>query len=205
MLGRGVPKEEIEDIFENVAFIVFNYDRCIEHCLLHALQQLYSLPEKAAADVLGKLTIVHPYGMVGYLKTEIAQAGVSFGGEARALSEDYYALSGRIKTYTEQVSDPDELKPIHDEVIKAERIVFLGFAFHDQNLALIKPRASIKRKDIYATAFGMSESDVDVVKAQLLNFFEGEEREIMDNGHIIIRRDLKCSDMFDQYTKSFPA
>jgi hypothetical protein len=37
MLGRGVPKENVREIFDNVAFIVFNYDRCIEHFLFHAL------------------------------------------------------------------------------------------------------------------------------------------------------------------------
>jgi hypothetical protein len=27
----------VREIFDNVAFIVFNYDRCIEHFLFHAL------------------------------------------------------------------------------------------------------------------------------------------------------------------------
>ncbi len=204
MLGRGVAKERIDTIFDNVAFIVFNCDRCIEQCLYHALQQLYAVPANQAAELLSKLTIIHPYGAVGYLKTESTQAGVAFGGDHDRLSEDYSALSDRIKTYTEQITDEQELAPIHQEMRKAERIIFLGFAFHDQNVALIKPSNSLARKEIIATAFGMSANDVDVVRAQLLSFFEGREREIMDSSRIAIRSDLKCSDLFDQYTRSLP-
>ena len=31
MLGRGIPKENVSEIFDNVRFVVFNYDRCVEH------------------------------------------------------------------------------------------------------------------------------------------------------------------------------
>ncbi len=206
MLGRGVPKERAGEVFSNVAFIVFNYDRCIEHCSLHALQQLYSIGEAEAASILEKLTILHPYGQAGSLKTAKEHGGIAYGGEPDKLSAPYYQLAKEIKTYTEQVGDPGELKPIHDEMHAAERVVFLGFAFHDQNMALLKPESLLSRKDIYATAYGMSSNDVQVVNNQLLTFFaERKERPAMSNGHIHIRADLKCADMFDQYTKSFPA
>jgi hypothetical protein len=204
MLVRGVPKEKVGTIFQNIAFIIFNYDRCIEQCLLHAIQQVYSIKMQDAARILDALTIIHPYGMVGELKTELNGNGVAFGGEYDRLSENYSLLSDRIKTYTEQLGDEHELEAIHEEVRNAERIVFLGFAFHDQNMTLLKPPEPLKRKDIYATAFGMSQSDADVVRAQLLNFFDGPERDIM-NGNIDIRPDLKCTDFFDQYTRSLPA
>jgi hypothetical protein len=203
MLGRGVLKEKIETIFDNVAFIVFNYDRCIEQCLYHALQQLYSVQESKAEEIMSRLDIIHPYGTVGEFKT--SRGGVAFGGESDHLSEDYSALSDGIKTYTEQIHDEDELMAIREQAELAQRIVFLGFAFHDQNIALLKSKIPLKRKDIYATAYGMSKSDVDVVHAQLLNFFEGKEREIMENGHIVLRADLTCAALFDQYTKSLPA
>jgi hypothetical protein len=40
MLGRGVPKENVREILDNVAFIVFNYDRCMEFFLTNALSRL---------------------------------------------------------------------------------------------------------------------------------------------------------------------
>src|SRR5262249_36707437 len=37
LLGRGIPKQDAREIFDHVSFIVFNYDRCVEHFLFHAL------------------------------------------------------------------------------------------------------------------------------------------------------------------------
>lgn len=206
VLSRGLPLSDVDNLFQNVAFIVFNYDRCIEQFLAHAIQQLYSLPSSKAHEILSQLTIIHPYGTVGELAIEHGRHGVFFGGAPEKLQEDYPALSKEIKTYTEQLEEGEELERIRNEVDKAENIVFLGFAFHDQNMRIIKPREPIKRKNIYATAYGMSDSDVEIVRSQFLEFFEGQERFIMDGqNHIHIRNDLTCAKLFEQYSKSLPA
>lgn len=85
----------------------------------------------------------------------------------------------------------------------AEKIVFLGFAFHDQNMALLKPASGTKRKFIYGSATGMSASDILVVKDQLRTFFSDREREVMEN-KIFLDSSHKCADVFDHYTKSLP-
>jgi hypothetical protein len=100
----------------------------------------------------------------------------------------YSRLSDGIKTYSEQLGDKDDVEATHAEVRKAKRIVFLGFAFHDQNLALLKPKGPLTVKDIYATAFNMSRSDADVVNAQLLDFFEGHQRDMKATLDIAPRR-----------------
>ena len=64
MLGRGVPKENVREILDNVAFIVFNYDRCMEFFLTHALSRLYRIHEDEARGIVADLHIVHPYGAV---------------------------------------------------------------------------------------------------------------------------------------------
>lgn len=202
MLGRNVAKKDREYIFQNVSFISFNYDRCIEHCLYHALQQLYSISAMEAGEILKTLTVLHPYGKVGELKTD-AQPGIEFGGEHHALSANYIGLSNDIKTYTEQVDDEPELAALHDQMRRAEKIVFLGFAYHDQNMKLLRPDSGINGKRVYGTAYGMSHGDVDVVRAQILNFFMDSDRLNMKD-FIDIRNDLTCAGLFDQYTRSLP-
>jgi quinolinate synthase len=44
------------------------------------------------------------------------------------------------------------------EVTRADTIVFLGFAFHTQNMLILKPAQQMLPKDIYGTAFGMSDA-----------------------------------------------
>jgi hypothetical protein len=129
MLGRGVAKTDVRRIFDNVAFVIFNYDRCVEHFLFNALQKLYAIDGNEAAAILADCTIIHPYGLVGEYRS-VGQ-GISFGAER----VNYRLLSDGIKTYTEQVGDAALIEKIEVEFGRAECIVFLGFAYHAQNMA----------------------------------------------------------------------
>lgn len=73
LLSQGVTKDNFGAIFENVTIISFNYDRCIEHYLVHAIAAHYQIPIEAASKLVESLTIFHPYGSVGRY----------FGGAAR--------------------------------------------------------------------------------------------------------------------------
>ncbi len=67
MLCRGIPREDVTKVFDKVAFVVFNYDRCIEHFLINALYRAYSIRIEDAAAIVDALHILHPYGSVGDL------------------------------------------------------------------------------------------------------------------------------------------
>src|SRR3984957_16115632 len=124
MLGRGVPREEVGRIFDNVCFMIFNYDRCVEYFLENALKRLYNLDDQDAIAIVDKLRIIHPYGSVGSLRD------VPFG-TSRA---NYDAIARTIKTYTEQVADVQVVKELGAEVEQAGCVIFLGFAYHSQNM-----------------------------------------------------------------------
>jgi hypothetical protein len=184
MLSRGVPRERIAHIFENVSFVVFNYDRCIEHFLIHALKRAYSIRHEDAAAIVGNLHIIHPYGDVGDLRK------VPFG----ATRINCVALSERIKTYTEQAAVAEVTSAIQEEIEQAECVVFLGFAYHSQNIQMIRVS---KRSDkvIYGTAFGMSEADVSVVTGLI-------DRALSSPGPFHIENKLKCAELFNFYARS---
>jgi hypothetical protein len=190
MLGRGIPKEGVRQIFDNVSFIVFNYDRCIEYFLLHALQRLYNIGENEAAAIVDDLSIIHPYGSIGSLRE------VPFG-TTRA---DYVALAKGIKTYTEQVSET--AGEIAVEVARAKCVVFLGFAYHSQNLQIIRPAAAIPIVPVYGTAYKMSASDVDVASHRLLKFFSAQMSAESRQRMVKLENKLTCADLFDNYARS---
>jgi hypothetical protein len=160
MLGRNVPKENMSKIFEKVSFIVFNYDRCIEFFLGHALRGLYGVSEGDAFKVVDNLQLIHPYGSAGSLSK------VPFGGAA-----NFRESANEIKTYTELPGAGDVITKVRAAVDRAESIVFLGFAYHTQNMLMFKPERTDPRKKIYGTAYQMSGSDVHVVSHQLGEFF----------------------------------
>lgn len=189
MLGRGIPRENVRGIFNSVSFVVFNYDRCIEHFLENALRRLYGIREDEARDIVADLHIIHPYGSVG---------NAAFG-HGRA---DYVALAGQVKTYTEQLANADILNEVRNEVQQAECIVFLGFAYHSQNLLMLKPAEPIRHKLVFGTAYGMSAADVEVVSHNIASFFNPTMNTAQRTSHLKIENRLTCADLFDNYARS---
>jgi hypothetical protein len=159
MLGRNVPKENVQTILENVSFIVFNYDRCLEFFLVHALRRLYQITEQQAQSIVDDLHIVHPYGAV--------PRNIPFGNTGANFAQ----VVDHIKTYTEQMGAGEVINAIATELGRAHAVIFLGFAYHNQNMTLLRPAEPIKPKQIFGTAFGMSDADVEVVSHDLASFF----------------------------------
>ena len=189
MLSPGIPKENVRHIFDNVSFIVFNYDRCLEHFLSKALPKLYGIRDEEAIEIVRSLPILHPYGIVG-------DAPFGFG------RTDYFASPDAIKTYTEQIGDTDVIAKLVAEVERAECIVFLGFAFHSQNMQMLKPqKRPERRKFIYGTAYQMSDSDVEIVSEQLVTFLQ-PNMDSTARARIRLENKLRSTDLFDHYAKS---
>jgi hypothetical protein len=65
----------------------------------------------------------------------------------------------QIKTFTEQLGDNSPLPEIHDAIMEADTIVFLGFAYHPQNMTLLHPPNPSKATKVLGTAFAVSEPD----------------------------------------------
>lgn len=120
-------------------------------------------------------------------------------GASRA---NYVALSQGIKTYTEQVAAADVIEQVADEFYQAACIVFLGFAYHSQNMRILKPPKRIGATSIFGTAYNMSNSDVSIVTQQLLDFLPNNVR-VQDRLQMInLENKLTSSALFDNYAKS---
>jgi hypothetical protein len=204
VLGRGITKRNAPQIFDNVAFVVFNYDRCVEFFLLQALQAMYSLPLNEAASIVQDLSIIHPYGTIGELPNLATNSiQVPFGGVEHH-DFNYIQLAQRIKTYTEQIAGSEVANGIRNEIERAEQVVFLGFAYHAQNMLLLRPLDELGRpRHIYGTALGMSDSDVALARGELRSWFLPDHSLPSDPFNIIhIENQLTCAKLFDNYAKS---
>lgn len=183
----------------SVAFVVFNYDRCLEHYLYFAIQKYYEVDQEQAASVLGELHVFHPYGTVGMLPWMDKSGGVDFGLEPQV--SRILDLFHQVKTFTEG-TDPssDQLTRARSALLAAEQVVFLGFAFHPMNVSLLCPdRATspptAKRK-AFGTAHRMSESDAAVVANDLASRLG-----IAETG-VHIRTDKRCSELLGEYSRT---
>ena len=107
ILTDGRRKENINQLFEDVCCITFNYDRCIEHFFFHALQNYYNIKPDEAAGIMQGFKIFHPYGMVGRLPWQGEGVSTPFGADVSG--SDLLSLAEQIKTYTERIEDEEAI------------------------------------------------------------------------------------------------
>lgn len=188
-----VPVANVAGLFSDLKIISFNYDRCIGHCLQSAVAQVYNLDEVAAKKIVDSLDIVYPYGTVTRILSASALDSVPFGTDPSEL--DVIKLGANIRTYTEQVSDNEITAKIENFVQTAETIVFLGFAYHPQNMDLLNLGSCRPTVRIFGTATAFSNADRDDVVTQLQRFTSA-------NQYIEIRNDLISASLFREYRRS---
>jgi hypothetical protein len=197
LLVRGVSHADRARIFEQCSFVIFNYDRCVEHFFIHALEIVYNIDKSEAAEIVSGTRIYHPYGMVGRISVAPIPGSIQFGA-----SRANFAEIGRssIKTYTESIGTA-ESEGIKKAVRNAKKIVFLGFAFHDQNMRLLADDASLTNKPVIGTAFGMSEANIKATEYQITAWIRSPPPQHAEK-QIDLRNDLTAAKLFSFYSKS---
>jgi hypothetical protein len=201
-LNDGVRKPEIAKMFEKVSFVIFNYDRCFEHFMFHAIQQLYGVPDAEAADVMSQCRIVHPYGTIGELPWQDKE-GIPFGFKANRANLEFMAQ--RIRTYTEQVQRSETLSALKTVVAEADTLVFLGFSYHPENMKLLSLENPGKTERVLGTAKGISPSDVEKIQQQIRRMAAGKALQLPGQDAFseqLFIKDLTCSELLQHYSRT---
>lgn len=195
---EGVDANDVSAAFLPVTFISFNYDRCIEWFLYNAIQGLYFLSKSQALSAITPLKVLYPYGEVGAPGWLGASDGSMFGDDS---SVRITRAQGRIQTFTERALTPETIQLVREVVTQASTLIFLGFAFHPQNMELLRSEDS---KDpsgvckIYGTSVGMSEEDCSTIENELVHRFRvrnsAEPR--------VTLRPITCSEFMRQFKRS---
>lgn len=198
LIVDGCQLEDIPDRLSRIAIITFNYDRCIEHYLHHSLRCLYpQISPEQAAKLLENLKIYHPYGYLGPLPW-VSNSAVNFGGAP--VTEQLVSMARGLKTFTEGTDDKhSDIIEIRSTIRSAKRVVFLGFAFAEQNLELLygsNKLVTALDSPVYATAHGLSNSDTQVIKKDLHDISGHQPSDIH------IRNDLTCAGLLREYGRS---
>lgn len=155
MLFERVKSDRLDEYAKSVSVICFNYDRCIEAYLAHALEQTFHVTYAEAVELAGRMVVVHPYGSLGMLPPDLYGSGnrqVAFGADPERV--EIWDVMSRIKTYTEQVDDEALLQKMRSMIRDAEQIVYLGFAYHPQNMHLLTFEPLLHQPDKVAFASG---------------------------------------------------
>lgn len=197
ILIENVTRDSLDSVFSNIKFIVFNYDRCIEHFLKFALKAYYSIDDYHAEELVKKLVILRPYGRVSPLEWE-EFGGIRFG-EYNNNPAELLKCSENIKTFTEQVRDEDALRSIHHAIVNSDIAVFLGFGFHKLNIDLLNPNTDTTSvRTVFASSLGLSRTSKEIIKEELEKIFNKAGNNVQ---RYEIDGDYTCASLFYEHSR----
>lgn len=204
LLTENCSREDLKNRFKLVVFVIFNYDRCIEHYLFHSLKNVYRMDPDEAAMLVNSIQIYHPYGTVGFLPWQTTEYNAIRYGES-PLANQLLDSAKKIKTFTQSTDEnSSDVIAIREHIRTSPRAIFLGFAFHELNMDLLCQNNSLYPVDgentfgnkiIFSTAHGMSSHNTQVVRRRLSSEF------LVKNANIHIY-DMTCNELFDEYSHS---
>lgn len=196
MLCEDVELHNLDNIFENVAFIVFNYDRCLEHFLVHALSVYFKIQRSEAIKLVNKLTIIHPYGQVGRLPWQKdAEGGDVEYGDYELYTPKLLEIAKQIKTFTERIEDDDKMEQMRSLLSEADVVTYLGFSYGEMNMQLMRANRQ-SAPLVFGTAFGISQPNIKAVIKDMPQSFNCFAYHLTPE-----LADLACQDFLNQYWK----
>ncbi len=163
MLVNGEPRFRDNAL----SIVTFNYDRSLEAYLHNRLQACFDMSDKEAFEVLKELPLLHVHGLLGELPAHPYRAETT--------ADELLEISRKIQIiheFADQESDfcNDMFRQAHAKLDDAERIYFLGFGFHQDNVRRFRffsPEATAN-KTIKATAQGYGPLDLAALKTSLV-------------------------------------
>lgn len=198
-LFDGVRASEIERIGEGLTIICFNYDRCIEYYLEDAIVKSYRNADKdTARRVVSKMNIIHPYGWLGSLNFK-------FGTPLE--NSDLYSVAKNLITWSESMEAMGKVSAIKSAIFYAKNIIFLGFAFANQNMKILKSQDAVQRnhaKNVYATGYGLTDDIEEKLKGKIAALFGPNiANSVAQYERIRIKYDTICKDFMEKQLLNF--
>lgn len=153
----------------NISIITFNYDRSLEAYLHTATMNRFGMSPEDASQALSEIPIVHVHGVLGeypavpYTNTDSADELLAISKGIKIIHEIEDRSDGFCSNAFEKSSGL---------LSDAERIFFLGFGFHHDNInrfRFFQPK-NLVGKDIRSTTHGMQSLDHKSVPKRLERF-----------------------------------
>ena len=158
--------ETFLDAMNNITFVSFNYDRCIQEFFCRAAKQYFVLDNMEVSRVIDALHIIYPYGTIGdYVWTN----NESNFGEIKRVDKLYNSAQN-IQTFTEGLGSNKD-KGINQAITESDNIIFMGFGFLTLNMNYLFQNQNFTPKQILATAYKLSPNSIEYQKDKFKSLF----------------------------------
>ncbi|SFJ16539.1 hypothetical protein SAMN04515648_2958 [Phyllobacterium sp. CL33Tsu] len=167
MAHANVLKEDLDTIFDNVAIITFNYDRCIEHYVSHSLSNYFGITLQDAQELTKQFVVIHPYGQVGKLPWQVDDgSGCAYGEEPTW--DILLPIAQQLRTFTEWNQQDPVIGQMNNLLLNAEQVIYLGFSYAPINMKLLYTKGIGFQKDVIGTAYRMPDPAVKAAKSAIM-------------------------------------
>jgi hypothetical protein len=142
----------------NISFITFNYDRSLEYFFYTAIQNSFTLEEPQIKGIIEKLNIIHFYGSLAAPLFLDPVNGRAFEDTVNNQALDKARKS--IQIMSEENMRTQNWALAKREIQTASKILFLGFGYHFVNLDRLIQGVTMKDREVYGTAKGLSPNEL---------------------------------------------
>jgi hypothetical protein len=152
---------------DQLRLITFNYERSLEHFLYQSLGPYYSraLTEDAYTAAIKQFRFLHIYGSLGPLPWQSATGAVPYGAQGY---QEILTATKSVKVLHQGAEDAvqQNFKTAQEWLQWADRVLFLGFGFHKDNVERLKLREIHKgAKEISGTCKALDRTSKDSVQS----------------------------------------
>lgn len=199
IMVEGQSVSTLNTLFDRATFVIFNYDRCVERFLECSLQNYFGLADSEARELVKGCTILHPYGTLGpWGKPGENPEAVGFGalgaGPTFTSQRLLKVAENDLRTYSEYIEDADEIARNQVALAATQTIVYLGFAFHRQNVGLLSRIVPRGKSRVLATTFKVPEPANEVIVDDIFSIMKVPR----DDGHPTLAN-LEAGPFIDSY------
>jgi len=181
--------------FDNnhLSVVTFNYDRSLEAYLFYAIKARFDLDDSRALNELEKIPIIHVHGSLGSFP-QVDYAPIEDADALREVSESIKVIS-EIQDSKDTFCN-DKFKKAHDAIKNSEKVIFLGFGFHSDNVRRLRiDWSQFAGRKVRATFAGATDEEYKNILDRLMPF--GISKEIIPKSST-----HDCSNFFQHNTSA---
>lgn len=153
IMGRGSNAACFPD--NRLSIVTFNYDRSYEMALTMHLRYKYQMEINEALALVNSMPIYHVYGSLGKLTYHADGRGKVYDGKWWGLNRNV----DNIQLVHDELEESTSLKEARRSIQDAERVIFLGFGFHEKNCLNIFGEERRRGSKWRAARLGMTDGE----------------------------------------------
>ena len=164
LINRYLNASPAEFTQNKLSVLTYNYDRSFEQYLFTSLKNSFGLEDYEAAIMVNSIPIVHLHGHLGTLPWQ-REGGRDYAQDSTP--EAIRQASQTIKIIHRPVETYPEFLKAYKLIEKAERLIFLGFGYHEDNVKRLKIPWSDPRREIFGSSFKLTRSEITGINQRL--------------------------------------